>query len=302
MLRRVLFVLLALSLSVQVFAQQKIIRLYEGDAPGFEGFKDNEVYEDGTAINVVVPTLTAYLPDPEKATGAAMVVAPGGAFVRLAMDYEGYEVGEYLADHGVAAFVLKYRTRPMGNSKEEIDKNMAAIMEELFGEDAQIGPMISEAGESEQNAAVLHAHEDGLQAIRIIRSRAAEFKVDPQRIGIMGFSAGAILSLYVALDHDPQSRPALVAPIYTGWAEEINVPDDACPLYLVSPQNDLFPSEEPFGLYTAWKNAGKEAELHIYSGVGHGFGMRKSGKNADTWIDGLLAFMRQTGFAVPSEI
>ena len=277
---------------------QEVIRLYPGDAPGYEGMKNNESVEGGTVMNVVVPTLTVFLPAPEKATGAAMVVAPGGAYINLAIDNEGYDVAKWLSDHGIAAFVLKYRTRPMGDTQEEIGKKMMSVMSQLFGPNANPEtPMLSRFGESEECKAVHYGWQDGLQAMRVVRENAGKYGIDPDRIGIMGFSAGSVVAMNVGMWHDAQTRPALVAPIYMGWVDPVEVPADAAPLYLVSPQHDLFTPEMTFGMYNAWTKANVEAELHYHAGVQHGFGMRDMpGKTVNGWIQGLYAFMEQVGF------
>lgn len=278
---------------------QEVVRLYPGDAPGYEGMKDNETISGGTAMNIVVPTLTVFLPAPEKATGAAMIVAPGGAYVTLAMDYEGYDVARWLADHGVAAFVLKYRTRPLGDTPEAIQQKLNGIFAQLFGPDANPEtPLLSRFGEEEGCKAVHYGWQDGLQAMRIVRQNAAKYGIDPERVGIMGFSAGSVVAMNVGMWHDADTRPALVAPIYMmGWVDPVEVPADAAPLYLVSPQHDLFTPEMTFNVYNAWTKANIEAELHYHAGVDHGFGMRDmAGKTVNGWIIGLYTFMGQVGF------
>ncbi|MBQ6576916.1 MAG: alpha/beta hydrolase [Bacteroidales bacterium] len=259
--------------------------------------EDHESFDGRTAMNVVNPTLTVYLPDPGKSTGAAMIVAPGGAYVTLSMDYEGYDVAQWLCERGVAAFVLKYRTRPLGKTEEESRAKLSSILGDIFRPDADRTKTLTRIGDTEESRAVRIAHQDGLQAMKIVRSRAGEFGIDPDRIGIMGFSAGAVLAMNVGMHHDASSRPALTAPVYVGWVDPIDVPEDAAPLYLVSPQNDLFEPHEPYDLYEAWTKAGIEAELHYHAGVQHGFGMRKmENRTVDGWIEGLYRFMKQTGF------
>jgi len=291
------------SLAVCQAQEHQVIWLYEGDAPGYEGMKDNESIAGESVRNVVVPTLTVYLPEKDKACGSAMIIAPGGAFINLSMSNEGYEVAEWLCDHGVAAFVLKYRTRPLGDTEEAVNAKLGKIFAQLFGPDANPEtPMLSRFGDSEECKAVHYGHQDGLQAMRVVRSRAGEFGIDPERVGIMGFSAGSVVAMNVGMYHDAQTRPGLVAPIYMGWVDPIVVPEDACPLYLVSPQHDLFTPEMPFNMYKAWTKANIEAELHYHAGVDHGFGMRKFGTTIDNWMEGLYRFMQQTGFVKTTTI
>ena len=161
-------------------------------------------------VNVTQPTLTAYFPDPASANGAAVIICPGGAYHLLAIDHEGHEVAAWLTARGYAAFVLKYRlirtgTDLMTQVRETLSdrSKMAAAMQPLR-------PLILA---------------DSQQAIRLVRQRAAEWGIAPDRIGIMGFSAGGMVTSTVALQHDEASRPNFAAVIYGAPGEEV-----ACPL------------------------------------------------------------------------
>jgi acetyl esterase/lipase len=127
---------------------------------------------------------------------------------------------------------------------------------------------------------------DGQQAMKVVRGRAAEWGIDPDRIGMMGFSAGARVTIGVALEHDVESRPNFAAPIYGALWEEIDVPADAPPMFIALANDDELVGVDPsLTLYRAWRAAHHPVELHIYAGGGHGFGMRKQGLTADSWIE-----------------
>ena len=126
---------------------------------------------------------------------------------------------------------------------------------------------------------------DGLQSVKLVRQRATEWRIAPDRIGIMGFSAGGSVTTGVALEYDADSRPDFAAPIYSAPREDISVPADAPPLFIAVAHDDAFAASASVPLYSAWSAAGRSAELHIYSKGGHGFGMHTQGLPADHWID-----------------
>jgi acetyl esterase/lipase len=221
--------------------------------------------------NVSQPTLTAYLPDPQIATGSAVIVCPGGAFHFLAYEHEGIRVAEWLNARGIAAFMLKYRLIRTGD-------NFAAEVQERLADRTKL------AGPMQALAPLILA--DSQQAVRLVRERATGWGIRPDRIGIMGFSAGGGVTMAVTLNHDAGSRPDFAAPIYAGHFGEITVPDDAPPLFLVHADDDpLVPASISTAIYAAWHAAGKPVELHIYARGGHGFGMNKLGLPVDGWIE-----------------
>ncbi len=279
-----------IALTVPSIAQQPVIQIWNGVAPGSETWKQTEVsYKDGggrTMIrNVVQPTLTAYLPDQNKATGTAIVICPGGGFHFHSWDSEGVEVAKWLRDRGVAAFVLKYRLLDTGATQEEFQKHLDV----LFGKRASVADPSDNAAlqkeQAERKAIPLLAAADGRQAIKIVRQRAAEWGVSPDKIGIMGFSAGAAVVLGVVMDHTAESRPNFAAPIYGGSTGGAPVPTDAPPLFILVAGDDVPNAIGSAKLYSEWRSADKSAELHIYSKGGHGFGMNKRGLPVDTWIE-----------------
>lgn len=223
--------------------------------------------------NVTSPTLTAYLPDPGEATGTAVIVAPGGAYIMLAIEHEGAEVARWLAARGVAAFVLKYRTAPMPST----DAGFKAMRDRQMREPELLGPII------EAQAPISTA--DGRAAVRLLRTRAAEWNLDPHRIGILGFSAGGGVATGTATEYDADERPDFAALIYGAGTPE-KIPDDAPPLFILAAADDpVVPAIHSKELFSRWHAAGHSAELHLYATGGHGFGMLEQGLPSDRWIE-----------------
>ena len=271
---------LPLLLAASVFAAEpRIVPLWPGAAPGSENanYPEQDVVgpHSHSITNVTHPILLVYLPE-ANTTRAGVVVCPGGGFRFLAFDYEGTDVAHWLNEHGIAAFVVKYRVMRTGDPGEKDP----AIMTER------------------RRAAISMAVADGQQAVRIVRSHADEWGVLPDRIGIMGFSAGGYVAAAVALHHDAASRPDFAAPIYPAVPPDLTVPEDAPPLFIAQADDDkLVPTvDNSIRLYTAWKKAGIPAELHIYLRGSHGYGMRTNHLPTDHWIDSFYAWLELQGF------
>jgi acetyl esterase/lipase len=228
--------------------------------------------------NVVNPTLTPYLPDPAKANGVAVIVAPGGAFRMLAMDHEGYKVAQWLADHGVAAFLLKYRLVQTPRDMAGFLSGTAQFMATLPKDETPI-------------FATPEAIEDAQAAVRMVRARAAEWKIDPAKVGFAGFSAGAMTTLDVGMQADLASRPDFIAPIYPPMMARA-VPANAPPMFLaVSLDDPLFAQGKALGLIQSWRDAKRPLEVHLYEKGGHGFGMSGMFAGPSLWIDQFHAWM-----------
>jgi acetyl esterase/lipase len=264
-----------------------VIPVWPGVAPGSESWTQTESELssdwDGKKIvrNVVRPTLTAFLPDRPKANGTAMIVCPGGSFRFLAWEVEGTEVAEWLRARGVAAFVLKYRLLDTG-SEEEFRKSMQALLKSILERQKNVNSGERPALSEEVLKISALAAADGRQAVRVVRGRAAEWGVQPDRVGIMGFSAGGMVTAGVVTGYDAAGRPSFAAPIYAPVVGSVKVPGDAPPLFLLFAGDDaLVPPGDSIRLYSAWRAAGKSAELHVYARGGHGFGMRKQGLPCD---------------------
>ena len=300
----------------------KVIPVWPTGAPGSEGWTQKEVeYRsegDHKAMvrNVTTPTLTAFLPDPSAATGAAVVICPGGGFRFLSWESEGAEVAQWLRARGVAAFVLKYRLLETPASEDQFRKEMAAFFGALASrrertaagdapkpEPAKDSGKPAEASQraipEETRKIAALAIADGRQAIKVVRRHASEWGIKPERVGIMGFSAGGTVTMGVVMDHDEQSRPDFAAPIYGGGTGSARVPDDAPPLFILCAADDQLAAAGSARLYSQWKAANRPAELHIYEKGGHGFGMTPKGLPADRWIERFGDWLGQRGLIKP---
>ena len=267
--------------------------LYKGVAPGSENDKQKEkwakVGEDYVARNVTSPTLTPFLPAKGKATGAAVIVTPGGGFQVLAMKNEGIDVARYLADRGIAAFVLKYRLRPTPESEAE----MQADMNRMMGGGRP-------RGDRPPPSAPSFALDDAQQALRMVRERAAEWSIDPKRVGMIGFSAGAMTTLGTALRNDPAARADFIALIY-GPLGPVQVPQPTPPLFAAIAADDPLIGTGDFGLIKSWRDAKAPVEFHFYERGGHGFGMRRLSTTSDLWAEQFLAWMKVRGYLTAAE-
>ncbi|HVS53336.1 MAG TPA: alpha/beta hydrolase [Opitutaceae bacterium] len=238
--------------------------------------------------NIHAPSLTPYLPAPAKATGAAVIIAPGGGHMQLTIDREGYDLAQWLADRGIAAFVLKYRLARDGSTAE---------------------------GAPQSYKVDVHALADARRAIRLVRARAAEWHVRPDRVGILGFSAGGELAILAALRIDAgdpaaadpleriNARPDFFAPIYPGGLanrENEIAKDKTPPAFLLCAYDDQMPAALA-SFFGALKRAGVNAELHIYDRGGHGFGVRTDRPDyaISGWPDRFVGWLGDRGFLQP---
>ena len=233
--------------------------------------------------NVNHPTLLPVLPDPEKANGAAVIVVPGGAFQFVSIDNEGYPIAEWLAEQGVAAFVLKYRTMQTPVPEEELSEHIQRI----FAPTPDMEPIDAMQG-------IPAAVEDAQAALRLVEARSEDWGVDTDRIGMLGFSAGAITTMAVTLDESDAPKPDFIGHIY-GPMTSVDVPADAPPLFTALAADDSLFGRQGFGLVDSWVAAGKPVELHFYENGGHGFGSYKRGSTADAWFDQFVGWMTARG-------
>ena len=237
--------------------------------------------------NVSLPTLTVYRPAPDKDTGASVIIAPGGGYYLLAWDKEGTEVAERFNRMGVTGIVLKYRVpRRKGTAND---------------------------------AAPPQALMDAQRAVSKVRSMAKEWKLDPDRIGMLGFSAGGHLAAWTATNSDKRSyeaidavdavscRPDWCVLVYPAYllkpkteelADDIRVSKTTPPCFFVHASDDFVRSENSAIAYLALRRAGVPAELHIYGKGGHGFGLRPSENEINEWPNRCEAWLRSRGLLI----
>lgn len=275
--------ILLAALSANAFAElpkeiPQAIPLWNDGAPGAEArAKEAEQFVGDNCSNVHNPTLTPYLSAQEKATGTAVIICPGGGHQKLCLGHEGYALAEWFRDRGVAAFVLKYRLAREKGSPYTIQE---------------------------------HAMADTRRALRLVRSRAAEWHIRPDRVGILGFSAGGELAAYAAMRHDPgqknspdvieqqSCRPDFQALIYPGSSATFTAEPGMPPAFIAAGYSDRPDIAEGMAtLYLKYKAAKVPAELHLYANAGHGFGYRHNAKPsaAARWPERLTEWLADSG-------
>lgn len=285
-------VLLLMLFALSANAQKKVIQLYNGAAPGSESWNWDQVesadnmYHGNVIYNVSHPTLTVYPADSSFIpTGTAVIVCPGGGLQTLSIEHEGYAVAKWLQSKGITAFLLEYRlmhtlgTDPYKEMLEKMKNNT------VLKDQAPVAPL---------------AVADGRAAIAYVRKHAAEYGLSPDRIGIMGFSAGGTIAASTAFGYTPENKPDFVAPIYAYFPPEmqVNVPADAPPMFIAAASDDQS-SIYSVQLYSTWINSKHTAELHIFANGGHGFGMKKQNLASDTWTDEFESWMKLQGLSKP---
>ncbi len=270
--------LILLATLLSPLAAAEPLPLWPNGAPGSEArATEPETLEGTNVCNVHNPSLTPYLPDPAKATGTAVIICPGGGHKKLCLGHEGGALAEWFQARGIAAFVLKYRLAREPNSSYTIQD---------------------------------HAMADTRRALRIVRTRATEWQIKPDRIGIIGFSAGGELAAFAAMQSDPgkpdapdpidraSSRPDFQALIYPGTSNLFTAEKGMPPVFIACGYGDRPDIAEGMAsLYLKYKAAGVKAELHIYSEAGHGFGYRpdKTGAAAK-WPERFTEWLTDSGF------
>ncbi len=294
--------LIAMLLAARVTAAPQELHLWPGKAPGSENWSLPEKVTtsasgDRVLANVSDPTLTVYLPDAAIATGAAIVIAPGGALRVLGIDNEGSKVALWLNRHGIAAFVLKYRTRQEQASGNAVSlPPPSAVRKELVIHNANANPEPDDAVLAE----VLRlAVADAQVALRLVRHNANEWHVDPARVGFMGFSAGGGVGVGLALAEKSDATPDFLISLYGPSLQDVNVPAHAPPLFIAVGATHFNVTSGCLALFAAWKEAGKPVEIHIYDQVSAGFGMTTRGLPVDGWTDRLLDWLESRKLTTP---
>jgi acetyl esterase/lipase len=273
---------------IPIPAQPSAIALKTGALPDAKAKESwHSQYGSMFARNVTEATLTPFLPEPAKATGAAVIVAPGGGFRVLSMQNEGWDVAKALAARGIAAFVLKYRLNQTPASMEEFDQSSRARSSgpprprTSFNVDTMVTTLAPQLA-------------DARAAFALVRARASEWKVDPKRIGMVGFSAGAMLTMVTTLG-GVDAKPAFIGDIY-GPLDPVTVPADAPPLFAALAVDDPLFAGRGTGLIDSWVAAKRPVEFHLYGQGGHGFGMYPKETTSTGWFDAFYKWIVMNGF------
>ncbi|MEO5926255.1 MAG: dienelactone hydrolase family protein [Bryobacteraceae bacterium] len=289
------------ALGVSAFAADPVeLKLWPGKAPGTEKWTIPESITDRggnrTATNVSDPTLTVFLPDAAKANGAAVVIAPGGALQALSLDGEGARVAEWLNSKGIAAFVLKYRLRQQqpraanaGGPPAGGPPAGGAARQELTIVKGNANPA---PGDAALDEVLRMGTADAQQALRLVRKNAMEWRVDPKRVGLMGFSAGGGVSVGAVVANEPGASADFLISLYGPSLQDVIVPANAPPLFIAVGSQHFNVTNGCLALFAEWKKAGKSAEIHVYDQVSGGFAISKRGVPVDTWPDRLMDWMQ----------
>jgi acetyl esterase/lipase len=272
-------------------AQPNAIELGTGPLPNAAAHEAwHSQYGSVFARNVTVATLTPFLPDPARATGAAVIVAPGGGFTTLSMENEGWDVAKALAAQGVAAFVLKYR---LNQTPQDLAAYETAMRQRFSGNGPPPRP---DPAQMMKNLAPQIA--DARAAFALVRRRASEWRVDPSRIGMVGFSAGAMLTMATTLNGQ-DAKPAFIGNIY-GSLAPMTVPADAPPMFVALAADDPLFGNSGTGLIDSWRAAKRPVEFHLYEQGGHGFGMYKKSTTSTGWFEAFSRWLGMHGMLKPA--
>lgn len=288
----ILAAVVALAFPEGTRAEPVVVEVWPGKVPGEKGDVGPEKVLDQKPgerqvkriTNVSMPTLTIFRPAPDKDTGGAVVICPGGGYNILAWDLEGEEVAAWLNTLGVTGIVLKYRVPRRSDQPK--------------GE-PPVGPL-----------------QDAQRAVSLVRSKAREWNVDPQRLGILGFSAGGHLAVATACNFDKRAyepldaidkascRPDFAILVYPAYliaknsdtlAPDIRIRKECPPMFFAHAGDDKVKADNSVLTYLALKQAGVAAEVHVYATGGHGFGLRKSAQACSTWPDRAADWLRVQG-------
>lgn len=250
----------------------------------------SEIWGTQVVTNVSKPTMKVFRPSNETNTGTSVIVAPGGGLYAHSINSEGNDVGKWLSEKGITAFVLKYRLVPTGEDGVAEISNLAATNPKKIGEEvAKVLPL---------------SIQDGLNAIAHVRKNASDYSINPSKIGFMGFSAGGAVTMGVGYNYSKENRPDFLVPVYA-WTDVIAVkePKDNVPptLLICATDDPLRLAKGSIELYESLRKADKSVSLHMYAKGGHGFGMRKQELPSDNWIERFYEWSIAEGITQPKK-
>ena len=284
-------------------ASRQVVQVWDGRVPGAPNPAQHEstVVVPGQGLhvvrNVTTPTLTVFPASSANASKTAVIVAPGGGFRVLAIDQEGYSVAEWLSQHGVTAFVLKYRLAYTPGTDEEFLPNLKSppIPRPSDGASAPVGPPGGPPEEAQRNGIA-----DGLQAIKVVRAGAAKWGIAPDKVVFIGFSAGGVVTSGAMLAQDVADRPNFAAPIYGApFGALPSIPADTPPAFLAVAADDPLAATPVVKFFEALRAAKASPELHVFRSGQHGFSMLQRNGTSDHWIEELYWWMQSYGLAHP---
>lgn len=253
------------------------------DTPGREGWAQ-QTPDQRLVYNVGKPQLLLWPSSlSADAVAPAVILVPGGGFQFLAMDNEGFDVAKRLDKQGVRVFILKYRTLPVGDG--------FAAFKGAIADTFQKGKKVSMDD-------LPYAVSDTQAAIRLVRAQAGAWHVDPGKVGILGFSAGAMTVLATTQANAADARPDFVGMVY-GPTQGVDVPPHAPPLFSVIAADDRFFKAQDLSLIHAWRTSGSSVEFHLYSAGGHGFASQPNGTTSDAWFDQYALWLKANRLTGP---
>ena len=273
---------LSLLITISLNAQEKISIKHQKWE--LKSYKENSVLiskQEGVWLdNISVPEMHLYKAKGDSITDKAMIICPGGALLFSAYEKEGVKLAKKLALNGITALVLKYRTYPRKGSVIEWSRTLK-----------------TQTAIDSAKTILPYSSKDALNAIEVIRNNASKYNINPDKIGLMGFSAGGAVTMEAAYTSISKNQPNFIAPIYP-WMDIVGgqkVPSNKPPAFITCANNDVW-KEIPTSsvqIYQDWIQAEAKVELHMFSEGGHGFGMNKINSPVDRWsqllVDWILA-------------
>lgn len=310
-MRAFLPLLLSLFLLLPLQAQETL-RLY----PDFVPTVQEEVEYDAQGLpvsyrKVTDPSVTVMLPPAEKADGSAVLIFPGGALVSLSWDSEFRQIASWLNARGVAAIGVKYRLRTSFSfprpSGDRPDNKFLRMEGKIYDYPELVKANTNPAIPDPSDHSMVNAADDALAAMSLVLSHAAEWGIDPSRIGWMGFSAGGGVALAALMEASPAQMPAFLCSVYGPSLVDVTVPENAPALYVAVHADHPNVAAGCMALFMEWKKAGADAEIHVYDAVTGGFfggpGAREQYHTPEGfWLESFYSWMRAHRFAMETTL